>query len=251
MSDSVRSKAYDLYKEKNGKIKLTEIAKIFNISYSNVAYWKKADNWSNALKQDNLLNSQLDAVDKNSFLSEQEKLFCLSYVKNFNAYQSAINAGFSKKNARQKGLALLSNPYVIDLIQELKNIRRSSLLIDEFDVLERHMLIAFADINDYVTFGTEVDEQSNNQKNVLYFKDSSSVDGCLISEISKTRDGPHIKLADRQKSLDWLSSYFFLNPLDKHKQDFDLKKLALEQEKLQLSRNDSIHPVEIEIKRKD
>ncbi len=247
----IRKKAFELYKGQKGKIKLSEIARTLDTGYSNVAYWKKADNWEKFLQNQND-DSLLDAVENNGLLDEHEKMFCLSYIKNFNYFQSAVNAGYAKNEAKQKGHALLAKPEIRNMIMELKQIRRKSLLIDEFDILERHMQIAFADINDYIVFGTEENDTDGSNQNILYFKDSAQVDGCLVCEVSKTRDGPHIKLADRQKSLDWLSNYFFLNPLDRHKQDFDLKKLALEQEKLHLSRSDSqATPVEIEIKRKE
>ena len=43
--------------------------------------------------------------------------------------------------------------------------------------------------------------------NVVRFKDSSEVDGTIISEIKQGRDGASIKLADRMKALQWLSDH--------------------------------------------
>lgn len=43
--------------------------------------------------------------------------------------------------------------------------------------------------------------------NVVKFKESSEVDGTLITEVKQGRDGTSIKLADRMKALDWLAEH--------------------------------------------
>ena len=46
--------------------------------------------------------------------------------------------------------------------------------------------------------------------NVIRFRESSVVDGTIISEIKQGRDGASIKLADRMKALQWLSDHMDL-----------------------------------------
>jgi phage terminase small subunit len=109
------------------------------------------------------------------------------------------------------------------------------------------MRIAFADITDYVEFkGKTVPMVHNgvavtmeNPKtgecvpvtrtvNVVRLKDSAHVDGQLINEISEGREGSKIKLADRQKSLDFLARYFELFPMDRHRVEYDRQRLEIE-----------------------
>lgn len=91
------------------------------------------------------------------------------------------------------------------------------------------MDIAFADITDYMTFGTEEvpvmsmygpvkmkDPETGEEKqlikivNTVRFKNSSEVDGTILSEVKQGRDGASIKLADRMKALQWLSDHMDL-----------------------------------------
>lgn len=55
---------------------------------------------------------------------EKYDLFVLYYLESFNATQSAIAAGYSKKTARQQGHRLLTNVYIKEKIQiEMKRLR--------------------------------------------------------------------------------------------------------------------------------
>lgn len=91
------------------------------------------------------------------------------------------------------------------------------------------MDIAFADITDYLEFGTEEvpvmamygpvkvkDEKTGEEKqltktvNVVRFKESCNVDGTILSEVKQGKDGASIKLSDRMKALQWLSDHMDL-----------------------------------------
>lgn len=105
------------------------------------------------------------------------------------------------------------------------------------------MRIAFSDIKQFIEWGTYEKLRTNelgepisidgeylkDKKNYVSFKDSINVDGDLIHEVKQGKDGATIKLEDRQKALEWLSKYFLMNPLDKHKIEFDNKKIAIEE----------------------
>ena len=43
--------------------------------------------------------------------------------------------------------------------------------------------------------------------NTVRFKDSSEVDGTILSEVKQGKDGASIKLSDRMKALQWLSDH--------------------------------------------
>ena len=43
--------------------------------------------------------------------------------------------------------------------------------------------------------------------NTVRFKDSTEVDGTILSEVKQGKDGASIKLPDRMKALQWLSDH--------------------------------------------
>lgn len=183
-------------------------------------------------------------------LTEKKRLFCLYYIKSFHGTMSAIKAGYSPESAHVEAARLLKNANVAAEIRRLKGMVREELFVDAMDVLERDVKIAFADMNDFVEFGREevpvmgmfgpveiVDSETGEKKpltqmvNVLKFKDSSQVDGGLISQVKQGRDGVSIKLENRQKALDKLEKYFDLFP-DKFQRRIEEEKLNLEKLKV-------------------
>ena len=67
--------------------------------------------------------------------------------------------------------------------------------------------------------------------NYVDLHEADAVDTSLIAEISQGRNGVKIKLLDSQKALEWLGRYFLLNPMDKHRIEYDNKRIALEEQK--------------------
>jgi len=65
-------------------------------------------------------------------LTDLQKKFCVEYVKDLNQTQSALRAGYAKKNARIQASQLMSNQLITDLIVELqKNIaQKHDLTVD-------------------------------------------------------------------------------------------------------------------------
>ena len=68
-----------------------------------------------------------------SNLTDKQLMFCHEYLKDFNATQAAIRAGYSKKTARQVGSENLSKPNIQDFLNELKHEihERNEVTIDE------------------------------------------------------------------------------------------------------------------------
>ena len=84
------------------------------------------------------------------------RLFCLYYVRCFNttkAYQKAYGCDYA--TAASIGYRLLAKDGVRAEIQRLKQARLNRELLDESDIFQKYMDIAFADITDYVEFGRE------------------------------------------------------------------------------------------------
>ncbi|GAA0083145.1 terminase small subunit [Clostridium sp. CTA-6] len=183
-------------------------------------------------------------------LTERQRLFAEEFVKVPIAYKAAVKAGYSPDRAFITGSELVRNRKVKTYIKYLKELKRESLLIDKEDLIDVHMRIAFSDITDFVEFGRErvpvlvkgmplikknpltgEDEPVTKLVNSVRLKEDFEVDGSLINEVSTGKNGVKIKLYDKQKSLDWLTNYFALNPMDKHKIDFDNAKLKLEEQR--------------------
>ena len=67
--------------------------------------------------------------------------------------------------------------------------------------------------------------------NDVRFRESAEVDGRLIAKVQQGKSGASVELADRQKSLAFLERYFELNPMDRHRREFDLARLEMERSK--------------------
>lgn len=187
----------------------------------------------------------LDNFLDDSGLTDKQRLFCLYYVKSFNATQSAINAGYAPVGAHVEGSRLLRNPKVAAHIREIKKDMTSGVFLEAADVLNKYIKIAFSDITDFLTFGQRdqpvigiagpvLDDDGRivtEEVNYVDFKESGIVDGTIISEVKQGKDGVSIKLEDRMKALDKLAQYFDLLP-DSMKRKLQEEKLKAETERI-------------------
>ncbi|MZQ76219.1 MAG: terminase [Peptoclostridium sp.] len=261
-----REKAFEMYQEHNGNIDLIRIAEMLKLSPGTVRGWKNKDKWDSKINgtlqknterskgkaaaqkktlRDKITESDINGAD----LTENQRLFCLYYLKSFNATMAAIKAGYSKASAHVQGCVLLKNPKIADEITRLKNVMKEELRIDAMDVLKKYIAIAFADISDYITFGQRevqamgafgpiVDDDGNPvMKTVNYvdFNESAAVDGTIIKEVKQGKDGVSIKFEDRMKALEKLELYFDILP-DKFKRKVEEEKLSMAKERLELDK---------------
>lgn len=265
--DSRVEQAHDLYKQ--GK-KLVEIANQLNIPDGTVRRWKSTYKWdserSEKKSERSVKNEKNKKVEQkpiddgtketmmNENLTHEQRLFCIYYSKIFNATQAYINAyKCDYETANANGSRLLVNASVRAEIQRLKEIKRQQIVSGTDDLIDLHMRIAFADIGNYLSFGQKkvpqwtkdkddnfkevIDPNTGKQKVIAYndvvLKESSEVDTQLIQEVKEGKDGVSIKLADKQKSLDWLEKFFLMNPMDKHKIAYDNAKIEMERKKIE------------------
>lgn len=63
-------------------------------------------------------------------LTAKQEMFCLEYLKDLNAKQAAIRAGYAESGAEVRGSELLSNRKVAERVAELKGQRSSRTKID-------------------------------------------------------------------------------------------------------------------------
>lgn len=247
MANEETKQNYELaYKDYRAGMKYKEIADKYGVTINTVKSWKTRYKWSkdeekvctqnqksvHTKKEEKkevkeVFVEEVDQVMKNPDLTEKQRLFCIYYVRCFNAtkaYQKAYDCSY--ETAMAAGPRMLGNVRVKNEIQQLKQNRLNREYFAEEDVFQKYMDIAFSDITDYVTFGTEEvpvmamygpaqikDEKTGKKKtltkviNTVRFKESTNIDGTLISEVKQGRDGASIKLLDKMKALDWLAEH--------------------------------------------
>lgn len=176
--------------------------------------------------------------NENSDLTDKQRLFCIYYTKYWNAtkaYQKVYESTYA--TGRTNGSRLLTNANIRLEIERLKKDIADGIMIDARAVLQKYIDVAFADIGDYVEFGTYA----------FTMKDLSEVDTSIITEASNTEDGIKFKLADKMKALDFLAKYTDL--LNEN----ELKRLKVERERVMIEKTrsdmtkDDIEPIQIEI----
>jgi phage terminase small subunit len=231
-------------------ITLKALAEKHNVKLGTLKSRKSRDGWSRDATQKDATKKKVatpkkkvapkkEPVIESDELNEKQRLFCLYYVKSFNATQSAIKAGYSAGTAHVQGPRLLGNVRIAEEIRRIKKDMTQGLFIDAMDVLNKYIKIAFSDINDYLSFGRkqiEIDRDKDGnaitaEVNYVQFNESANVDGSIISEVKQGKDGVSIKLEDKMKALEKLSLYFDLFP-DKFKREIEQEKLKIAQEKV-------------------
>lgn len=224
-------------------MKLIDISRQLDVPEGTVRRWKSTYKWESERSDRNNERSEIKRAQKehkekpiaeevrmvmeNTDLTEKQRLFCLYFVKSFNAtkaYQKAYGCDYQTANAH--GYELLSNVVIKDEIARLKQAKLNQTFLDEHDIFQKYMDIAFSDITDYVEFGQEevpvmaiygpvmVTDEKTGEKvplkkkvNTVRFLESSDVDGTILTEVKQGKDGASIKLADRMKALQWLSEH--------------------------------------------
>lgn len=177
-------------------------------------------------------------------LNSQQLLFCMYYTKYWNATKAYKKVyGCDYVSAMSNGSRLIRNDKVRKEIHRLKEELANGIMLDARQVLQKYIDIAFADITDFVDFGMReveepmldgmggaiLDEDGNPRMqtykvNTVHFHDATEVDGTIITEVKKGKDGISLKLADKMTALNMLAKYTDL--LDDH------TRKQLEHEKL-------------------
>ena len=237
-----RDEAKRMYLDSKGKMLLKDIAKAVGKQDTQIRRWKSLDHWDeelkgnvtipkdNVTKQNNgieklpkteLLPEEIETLN-NEELTEKQRLFCLYYVRWFNAtkaYQKAYSCDYS--TAMVNGCKLLSNPKIKEHIQAIKDAKIKQAMYTAEDFFQKMMDIAYSDATDFLSFGRRKDKKTGLEYNYVDFLDSSEIDGTLIQEVKQGKDGCSIKLVSKEFALKWL---------DKHYSEAtDLQKAQLEQ----------------------
>lgn len=242
-------------------MKYKDIAEKYGTTINTVKSWKNRYGWNRekgvhtkqkvCTQKKRCSSEPPAAVDdgtkgtlQNDDLTPEQQMFCIYYSRTFNATQSYLNAfGCSYETAMVNGCLLLRNTKVKTEIERLKEIKRQQIVAGADDIVELQMRIAFADIGNYMSFGQkEIQDPETGMEymvSIVDLKESKNADTQIIQEVKRGKDGVSIKLADKQKAIDWLTKFFEMNPDDKHRKEFDKRKLDLELLKLEMQTKDS------------
>ena len=206
------------YRDYKNGMKYKDIAEKHNVSINTVKSWKSrkwgATEYKKVAhkKEKGCTQKKMQLVIDNDSLTEQQKMFCLFYLQHFNAtkaYQQAYQCDYNTANAH--GYKLLYNVVIKEELHRLKAEMQQEIFVDTKDIIREYIKQAYADITDFTEFGTEMvecEDGEERQVSFLRFKNSDEVDGTLIKEISKGRDGSiSVKLWDKQKAQDKLDKY--------------------------------------------
>ena len=233
MARSPNEKAEEARKLYKGGMKLVEIASQLEVPAGTVRRWKSTYHWDGehqserSEKKSERSESKKNVTDKavadevkqviqNTDLTDKQQLFCIHYIRCFNAtkaYQKAYGCGYT--TAVTNGPALLGNTRVKEEILRLKQERLNREFLSESDIFQKYMDIAFADINDFVDISAG------------FATAKDGIDGTIVSEVSNTQSGIKIKLADRMKALQWLTDRMDL-ATEKQKAEIALLKAKVQ-----------------------
>ncbi|OLN21717.1 hypothetical protein BTO30_13530 [Domibacillus antri] len=267
--DPKRDEAYQLWKQLNGEITNRALAEQLGVPEKTISGWKSKDKWNDKLNgvlqkkirstpnkkpakkarapNKKQSNNETESLVESDELNDKQRLFCLYYIKYFNAtkaYQKAYECAYA--TAMVNGHGLLRNTKIASEIDRLKLEQTNELKLDAKNVLQKYIDIAFADITDFVEFGQKEQPDisivtgepllDENGDPVMYkysfvnLKDDAEVDGTIITEVKKGKDGVSVKLADKMKALDMLAKY--TNLLS----DDELKQLEKEKAKAEIAK---------------
>ena len=208
-------------------MKYKDIAAKYGVSINTVKSWKKRYAWSRNKKtgciqkgctQNKKGAHKKDAVAEdvsqvviNDELTDQQQLFCLYQSRMFNYTKAYMKAypGCTYASAAVLGSRLMKNQLIRKTIEQLKQNHMNREMLKQEDIFQKYMDIAFADMNDFMSFGQEEIETDYGPRmvNSVRLKESDQVDGTLITEVKQGRDGESVKLADRMKAIDWLADH--------------------------------------------
>lgn len=208
-------------------MKYKDIAAKYEVSINTVKSWKKRYAWSRNKKtgciqkgctqnkkgahKKEAVAEDVSQVIINDELTDQQKLFCLYQSRMFNYTKAYMKAypGCTYASAAVLGSRLMKNQLIRKTIEQLKQNHMNREMLKQEDIFQKYMDIAFADMNDFMSFGQEEIETDYGPRmvNSVRLKESDQVDGTLITEVKQGRDGVSVKLADRMKAIDWLADH--------------------------------------------
>jgi len=183
----------------------------------------------------NSSDSQVSEKTGERKLTPEQELFCLEYLKDFNATRAAKAAGYSEKTAAVIGWENLQKPYIQARIRDRMNEAFGDAKEDIKRIIDELKMIAFSDISDLFDWGKreilDTDGDFVEEVEDLTFKTKEQLGDKtrLITEIEqvKTRFGNRVKIkqADKMRAIELLGKYYklFTDKIEHTNPDGNLK----------------------------
>lgn len=170
---------------------------------------------------------EVEEQEQKSELSSKEILFCIYYTQYHNktkAYQKAYACKY--ESAHANAWKLWQKKAIQEMVDEMLEQQRNEAKLKAEDIFNKFIDIAFANMHDYVKYGSQemiitdkgkplYKENDDGElialtemQNYVEFQDSEDLDGSIVTEVKQGKGGVSIKLADRVRALDWLSKHF-------------------------------------------
>lgn len=133
-------------------------------------------------------------------MNKKQEKFCKEYIKDFNAAQAAIRAGYSKRTAKVQASRLLTKVNVQEKIAELskKATKRNDVTLDE--VIQNYTKLMRYDVSEMYNEKGEFKNIHDMPEEIRYSIESLEMDseGKIIK----------IKLFNKRQTLSDLTRYF-------------------------------------------
>jgi len=157
---------------------------------------------SNEAKKD---SGAIAARSKLPRLKPRHRQFVIEYMKDLNATQAAIRAGYKTTNADAHSYRLLRRPDIAAALDQQLEARKAATRLMSTRVLMEYMRIAFANMRDFADWGPDG----------LVLREKGATDDAKTAAISEivpaaNGKGTKLKLYDKKAALDALARHLGL-----------------------------------------
>lgn len=147
----------------------------------------------------------MENIDSGRLKNDKHELFCLEYLKDLNASQAAVRAGYGTKYAKQTAYKLLKRDDIRQRITQLKEERIRAARIDANYVLKRLLTIDQLNVRDLL------DENGDLKDVQEWTEDWQTSIQALDIQVSTTGGvrtlTKKVKLPDRLRNLEMLGKH--------------------------------------------
>ena len=142
-------------------------------------------------------------MPKGDKINEKQQAFCREYLKDYNATQAAIRAGYSKKTAYSIGPENLNKPVIRAYLKELLDQIKTNDLLTAERYIEELNKFTFVDIMDFFDENHNLkppSELSESQSKAISSIDVTHFEGGEDGRATSTRIS--FKLIDKLKAIE-------------------------------------------------
>ncbi len=150
-------------------------------------------------------------------LPEKQFLFVQEYLKDLNAKQAAIRAGYSPKTAEVQASRLLNSVKVQDALSEARKAQMVRTQITQDRVVAELAKIAFGDATAYARVVRKVDPDTLEDYQTVELTPTSDLTADQRAAVAQIKEGKHgieVSRYDKMRALELLGRH--LGMFDKH-----------------------------------